>query len=88
MIPAGTWTAAMPDDPLQRTAYVNARLLDPANGLDGSGGVVTDGESIVDTGPNVAAGNLPVDTEVIDCGGLCLAPGLVDIRVKITEHGE
>ena len=88
MIPAGTWTAAMPDDPLQRTAYVNARLLDPANGLDGSGGVVTDGESIIDAGPDVTAGNMPVDTEVIDCGGLCLAPGLVDIRVQIREPGE
>lgn len=85
---AGTWTAAMPDDPLTRTAYVNARLLDPASGLDAPGGVITNGESIVDAGPGINGAGLPKKTEIIDCGGLCLAPGLVDIRVQIREPGE
>jgi dihydroorotase len=85
---AGTWTAAMPNGPPKRTAYVNARLLDPASGLDAPGGVMTDGESITEAGPGVKAGALPEDTEIIDCGGLCLAPGLVDIRVQIREPGE
>ena len=34
-----------------RVAYVNARLLDPATGLDGPGGVLTDGEMIKADGP-------------------------------------
>ncbi|MBT3551744.1 MAG: dihydroorotase [Rhodospirillaceae bacterium] len=78
----------MPDDPLTRTAYVNARLLDPASGLDASGGIITNGESIVDAGPGIDGTGLPKKTEIIDCGGLCLAPGLVDIRVQIREPGE
>jgi dihydroorotase len=85
---AGTWTAAMPDDPLNRTAYVNARLLDPASGMDAPGGVLTDGETITDAGPGIDAASVPKDAEIIDCGGLCLAPGLVDIRVQIREPGE
>ncbi len=85
---AGTWTAAMPDNPSTCTAYVNARLLDPASGLDASGGVITNGESIVDAGPGIDGTGLPKKTEIIDCGGLCLAPGLVDIRVQIREPGE
>ena len=34
------------DEPLGRVAYVNARLIDPASGTDGPGGVLTDGEKI------------------------------------------
>ena len=33
----------------QRTAYINARLLDPANGLDEVGALLTDGnENVID----------------------------------------
>ena len=38
---AGTWTAAMPNGPPKRTAYVNARLLDPETGLDATGALLT-----------------------------------------------
>lgn len=78
----------MPDEELGQTAYVNARLLDPATGLDTTGGVLTDGETIVDFGPQVTNGNVPDGANVIDCGGHCLCPGLVDIRVQIREPGE
>ncbi|MBD3660660.1 MAG: hypothetical protein HUJ11_00420, partial [Arenibacter algicola] len=37
-------------EPLGKVAYVNARLLDPATGLDAPGGVLTDDETIVDAG--------------------------------------
>jgi dihydroorotase len=56
--------------------------------LDASGGIITNGESIVDAGPGIDGTGLPKKTEIIDCGGLCLAPGLVDIRVQIREPGE
>jgi dihydroorotase len=75
-----------------RIAYVNARLLDPASGLDGLGALMTDGESIVDFGPALfrsgTVWDVPKGIEVIDCGGACLAPGLVDIRVQLREPGE
>lgn len=71
-----------------RVAYINARLLDPASGLDSRGAVLTDGESIVDVGPGLFAGGVPSGIEVVDCGGACLAPGLVDMRVQLREPGE
>lgn len=82
------WTAARPGEPLGRVAYVNARLLDPATGLDAPGALLTDGETIADFGPELFKGGVPQGIEVIDCAGLCLAPGLVDIRVQIREPGE
>ena len=68
-----------------KVAYLNARLLDPASGLDAKGGLLTEGETIVAMGPDLTA---PADAEAIDCGGACLAPGLVDIRVQLREPGE
>lgn len=71
-----------------RTAYINARLLDPASGLDVLGALLTEGPRIAALGPGLSADDLPDDVEVVDCGGLCLAPGLVDMRAKIGEPGE
>ena len=70
-----------------RIAYRNARLIDPATGHDAIGDVLTDGETIADVGPNLFTGSLPDGTEVVDCTGLALAPGLVDIRVNLSEPG-
>ena len=69
-------------------AYTNARLLDPATGLDAKGALLTKGEVIADFGPGLFQGGVPDGIEVIDCGGLCLAPGLVDMRVQLREPGE
>jgi dihydroorotase len=71
-----------------RIAYLNARLLDPASGLDANGALLTDGETIVDLGPRLFAGGVPSDVTAIDCHGACLAPGLVDMRVQLREPGE
>jgi dihydroorotase len=72
-----------------RVAYVNARVLDPASGLDKMGGVLTEGEKISDFGPGYAkADGFYGDADVVDCGGACLCPGLVDMRVQIREPGE
>lgn len=68
-----------------KVAYVNARLLDPASGLDAKGALITEGETILAMGANVSA---PADAEIIDCKGACLAPGLVDMRVQLREPGE
>ncbi|KIL99251.1 Dihydroorotase [Paramagnetospirillum magnetotacticum MS-1] len=69
-------------------AYVNARLLDPATGLDTRGALLTNGETIADVGPGLFQGGVPSGMEVVDCQGLCLAPGLVDMRVQLREPGE
>lgn len=69
-------------------AYVNARLLDPATGLDAKGALLTNGEIIADVGPGLFRGGVPTGIEVVDCQGLCFAPGLVDMRVQVREPGE
>jgi dihydroorotase len=71
-----------------QVAYLHARLLDPASNLDAVGGLLTDGETIIDFGPHVARDSVPEGAEIVDCEGQCLAPGLVDIRVQLREPGE
>ncbi len=71
-----------------RVAYVNARLLDPATGLDASGGLLTEGEHIVHLAPGLFQDGAPVGAQVVDCGGACLAPGLVDMRAQLREPGQ
>ena len=66
---------------------VNARLLDPASALDAKGGVLVVGGRITDIGPGVTVALAPGGAEVIDAKGLCLAPGLVDMRVQLGEPG-
>jgi len=85
---SGNWTAAMPDNNLGKQVYINARLLDPASGLDVKGSLITDGETISDFGKNIFPDGLPSDAEIIDCDGKCLSPGFVDFRVQIREPGE
>ncbi|MEQ8320513.1 MAG: dihydroorotase [Rhodospirillales bacterium] len=65
----------------------NARLLDPATGLDTPGAILIDKGKIKDvakgqSGPHADA------KETLDAGGLCLAPGLIDLRVKTGEPGD
>lgn len=72
----------------RRVAYVNARLLDPSSGLDAPGALLTDGDMIADMGSALFSDGVPEGVEVVDCGGHCLAPGLVDMRVQLREPGE
>jgi dihydroorotase len=65
----------------------NARLLDPESGLDGPGDLVIEGDRIAAIGPGLADAGFADDTEIIDARGLCLAPGLVDMRVQLREPG-
>lgn len=70
-----------------RVAYTNARLLDPATGLDARGALLTDGSRIADFGPALFSDGVPEGIQVVDLGGQCLAPGLVDMRVMVAEPG-
>ena len=66
----------------------NARLIDPEAGTDTPGAVRLSGGVIAD----IVAGqpDRPADLRPggwIDCGGACLAPGIVDIGVQVGEPG-
>jgi dihydroorotase len=68
----------------QPILFHNVRLLDPATGRDELG------QLLVAEGRIAAMGDLvevPEGAEVIDGGGQCLAPGLVDMRVQFGEPG-
>jgi dihydroorotase len=73
--------------PPEDVAYVNARLIDAASGRDESGALLTRGRKIADLGPGLFADGVPEGIEVVDCGGHCLAPGLVDMHVHLREPG-
>jgi dihydroorotase len=63
--------------------FENARLIDPEAGTDTIGSLTVEGGEIV--ARDAAA---PKGAKLIDCGGQCLAPGMVDWGVKIGEPGE
>ncbi|MEM1150797.1 MAG: dihydroorotase [Pseudomonadota bacterium] len=69
------------------TAILNARVLDPATNTDTIGGAIIDSGKIAAWGTGVKAAPGGAD-QIIDAGGLCLAPGLIDLRVKTGEPGE
>ncbi len=62
----------------------NARLLDPATGLDAQGALLVRDGRILDHGQNLGR---PDGVAVLDAGGACLAPGLVDLRASLGEPG-
>ena len=63
------------------TTFTNARLIDPEAGTETRGSLtVTEG---VIVGRDLAPAG-----DIVDCAGRCLAPGIVDIGVKIGEPGE
>src|ERR1700679_2572895 len=71
----------------KRIAFVNARLIDPASGLDAKGGLLVENGKIADIGPRLFGDADRSDPEVIDCKGQVLSPGLIDMRVFTGEPG-
>jgi dihydroorotase len=69
-----------------RRLFCNARLIDPASGLDGPGDLLVEDGRIAALGANLGQ-RLGGDVEIVDLAGLCLAPGLVDMRVQLREPG-
>lgn len=70
-----------------RVAYVNARLVDPRDGRDEPGALLTDGHRIADLGPGLFGDGVPEGVRAVDCGGHVLAPGLIDMRAFLGEPG-
>ena len=70
-----------------RTVYANARLIDPASGIDAAGGVLIEGNKILDWGTGISADSAPECAKIVDCQGYCLTPGLIDMRVHLPEPG-
>ncbi len=70
-----------------KIAYINAHIIDPATKLNIQGAyLLTCSNRIVDFG--VAQDIPPGIDEIVDCRGLVLMPGLIDIHVHFREPGQ
>ena len=65
----------------------HARLMDPASGREQIGSLLIRNGLIAEFGPQLVNGGVSADTEVFDCEGQVLAPGLIDMRAVIGEPG-
>lgn len=67
---------------MSRLLLRGARLVDPASGHDGTTDVLIEDETVEEIGKAGAKG-----ADTIDCDGLVLAPGLVDLHAHLREPG-
>src|SRR5260370_18463284 len=65
----------------------NARILDPSRDLDIDGDLLIADGVIREAKRGIGAAGVPEGTEVIDCRGKLVAPGLIDMRAFVGEPG-
>ena len=66
-------------------AFINARLIDPAQELDTNGSLLVRDGKIAGIGTDI---EIPDTAETLDCTGLAILPGLIDMQVFTGEPGE
>jgi dihydroorotase len=69
--------------PERKILLTNARMVDPAGGRDDDLDLLVVGTTIAETGAGLDASG----AEILDCEGLILAPGLVDLHTHLREPG-
>jgi dihydroorotase len=65
----------------------NARIVDPSRELDFPGDLLIAEGVIRDAKRGIGAAGVPQGTEIVDCKGHIVAPGLVDMRAFVGEPG-
>jgi dihydroorotase len=66
----------------------NARVLDPASGIDfSSGSVLVQDGKIARVAEQIPTGDLPAGTETVDAAGQLLCPGFIDLHTHLREPG-
>jgi dihydroorotase len=65
----------------------NVRIVDPSRDLDMAGDLLIADGVIRDAKRGIGAGGVPEGTEIHDCRGKVVAPGLIDMRAFIGEPG-
>ncbi|MFL6220890.1 MAG: dihydroorotase, partial [Actinomycetes bacterium] len=66
-----------------RTLLKGGRLVDPASGHDGTADVLVEDDRVAEVGRGLD----DTGAEVVDCGGLVVCPGLVDLHTHLREPG-
>src|SRR5436309_10732881 len=65
----------------------NAHIIDPSRDLDIDGDLLIADGVIREAKRGIGAAGVPENTEVIDCRGKVVAPGLIDMRAFVGEPG-
>ena len=65
----------------------NARIMDPSRDLDLAGDVLLADGVVREAKRGIGAAGVPEGTEVVDCRGKIVAPGLIDMRAFVGEPG-
>ena len=65
----------------------NARIVDPSRDIDMLGDVLMAEGVVREAKRGIGAAGVPEGTEVIDCRGKLVAPGLIDMRAFVGEPG-
>jgi dihydroorotase len=77
---------AMPID-RRPLLLANARLIDPSRDFDDIGDVLIVDGMIRDARRGISAAGVPAGTDIVNCAGKVVAPGLIDMRAFVGEPG-
>src|SRR5437868_6000829 len=65
----------------------NARVVDPSRDFDGLGDVLIADGVIREARRGIGAAGVPEGTDIVNCAGMIVAPGLIDMRAFVGEPG-
>ncbi len=65
----------------------NARVVDPSRDLDGPADVLIADGMIRDSKRGIGTTGVPEGTDIVNCAGKIVAPGLIDMRAFVGEPG-
>lgn len=65
----------------------NARVVDPSRELDAPGDVLIADGVVRETRRGIGAAGVPEGTDIVNCNGRIVAPGLIDMRAFVGEPG-
>lgn len=65
----------------------NAHIIDPSRDMDGPGDVLIADGVIRDARRGIGAAGVPEGTDIVNCAGKVVTPGLVDMRAFVGEPG-
>ena len=65
----------------------NARIADPSRDLDIVGDLLIADGVIREVRKGIGAAGVPEGTDIVNCAGMIVAPGLVDMRAFVGEPG-
>jgi dihydroorotase len=69
---------------MRPTLLKGGRLVDPSQSLDATGDLLLVDGKVASIGGTIAA---PDGAEIVDCSGLVVSPGMIDVHVHLREPG-